>query len=281
MRKQTLDIDIVEVNTNQKIVTVIQARIGSSRLPGKVMLPLAGKPLILRMYERVSLSRFAGKIVVAVTTDPSDDELFKLCKKNNLEIYRGNTQDLLDRHYQAAKLFNPEAVVKIPSDCPLIDPKIIDGVIGYYLENKDKFDFVSNLHPATFPDGNDVEIMSFKTLENVWINAKKDFEREHTTPYIWENPEQFRLGNYTCKNRLDYSMKLRFTIDYKEDYEFIKRVYDELYEKNNQFGLDEILELLERKPEIKKINQMYAGVNWYRNHINELKTITAEQTKNI
>lgn len=233
------------------------------------------------MYERVSLSKFAGKIVVAITTDPSDDELFKLCKQNNLETYRGNTQDLLDRHYQAAKLFNAEAVVKIPSDCPLIDPKIIDEVIGYYLDNKNKFDFVSNLHPATFPDGNDVEIMSFKTLESVWINAKKDFEREHTTPYIWEKPEQFRLGNYTWKSGLDYSMKMRFTIDYKEDYEFIKRVYDELYEKNNQFGLDEILELLERKPEIRKINQMYAGVNWYRNHIDELKTITAEQTKNI
>jgi spore coat polysaccharide biosynthesis protein SpsF len=118
-------------------------------------------------------------------------------------------------------------------------------------------------------------------LENAWINAKIDFEREHTTPYIWENPDKFRIGNVVWETGLDFSMTHRFTIDYKEDYEFIKRVYDELYEKNSKFSLNDILELLEKKPEIKKINQMYAGVNWYRNHINELKTISPEQTKNI
>jgi len=269
------------LNINSKIVTIIQARTGSSRLPGKVMLPLEGKALILRMYERVALSKFSGKIVVAITDDFSDDELFQLLKQNNIETYRGNSTDLLDRHYQAAKKFRADHVVKIPSDCPLIDANIIDNVIYYYLENLNRFDFVSNLHPPTYPDGNDVEIMSFKTLENAWINAKKDFEREHTTPYIWENLNLFRIGNIVWESGLDYSMTHRFTIDYKEDYEFIKKVYDELYEKNCQFGLDEILDLLERKPEIVKINQMYSGVNWYRNHINELRTITTEKTKNI
>ena len=269
------------MNISINNVTIIQARIGSSRLPGKVMLPLAGKPLILRMYERVSFSKNVGNIVVAITTDQSDDDLYKLLKQNNIETFRGSPHDLLDRHFQVAKKFKADNVIKIPSDCPLIDPKIIDDVISFYMENTDNFDFVSNLHPPTFPDGNDVEIMSFKSFENAWINAKKDFEREHTTPYIWENPEKFRIGNYKWNNGLDYSMKLRFTIDYKEDYEFIKTVYDELYDKNNQFGLDDILELLKRKPDIVKINQIYAGVNWYRNHINELKTITSEQTKNI
>jgi spore coat polysaccharide biosynthesis protein SpsF len=188
---------------------------------------------------------------------------------------------LLDRHYQTVKKLNADAVVKIPSDCPLIDPKVIDEVIEYYITNKGNYDFVSNLHPPTFPDGNDVEIMSFTVLQDAWINAKKVFEREHTTPFIWENPDKFRIGNVLWRKNLNYSMTHRFTIDYKEDYEFIKRVYEELYEKNDKFGLDEIIELLESKPEIKKINQMYAGVNWYRNHINELKTITSEQTKNI
>lgn len=254
---------------------------GSTRLPGKVMFPLSGEPLILRMYERVSFSKTAGRIVVAITDDNADDKLYKYLIKNDIETFRGNSLDLLDRHYQIAKKINADAVVKIPSDCPLIDPKVIDEVIEYYITNKDNYDFVSNLHPPTFPDGNDVEIMSFETLEIAWINAKKDFEREHTTPYIWENGREFRIGNYKWKSGLDYSMKFRFTIDYKEDYEFIKKVYDELYENNNQFGLDEILDLLERKPELAKINEMYAGVNWYRNHINELKTITSEQTKNI
>jgi spore coat polysaccharide biosynthesis protein SpsF len=254
---------------------------GSTRLPGKVFLPLAGKPLLLRMYERVAFSKFAGEIVIAITKDETDNQLFNLCKKSKLKVFRGHSIDLLDRHYKAAKKYNAEVVIKIPSDCPLIDPEIIDKVILYYINNKEKFDFVSNLHPSTYPDGNDVEIMSFETLENSWINAKKDFEREHTTPYIWENPDKFRMGNVVWETGLDYSMTHRFTIDYKEDYEFIKSVYDELYQNNNRFVLNEILALLEKKPEIKKINEMYAGVNWYRNHLNELKTISSEQTKNI
>ena len=254
---------------------------GSSRLPGKVLLPLADKPLLLRMYERVNLSKYAGDIVVAITEDENDDQLFKLCHQNNIKVFRGHSLDLLDRHYKAAKTFKADVVIKIPSDCPLIDPEIIDKVILYYINNKENFDFVSNLHPPSYPDGNDVEVMSFETLENAWINAKKDFEREHTTPYIWENPDKFKIGNVVWETGLDYSMNHRFTIDYKEDYQFIKRVYDELFEQNNRFGLKDILLLLEKKPEIKKINQMYAGVNWYRNHLNELKTISSEQTKKI
>jgi spore coat polysaccharide biosynthesis protein SpsF len=254
---------------------------GSTRLPGKVMLPLAGKPLILRMYERVDLAQYVGEIVVAITADESDNQLFKLCKQNSLNVFRGHSLDLLDRHYKAAKELNAEVVIKIPSDCPLIDPKIIDKVILYYINNKENFDFVSNLHPPSYPDGNDVEIMSFESLENAWINAKKDFEREHTTPYIWENPDKFRIGNVVWESGHDYSMTHRFTLDFKEDYVFIQSVYDELYVNNNRFGLKDILVLLEKKPEIRKINEMYAGVNWYRNHLNELKTIFPEQTKKV
>ena len=254
---------------------------GSTRLQGKVMLPLSGEPLILRMHERVSFSRTAGRIVVAITDDNADDKLYKYLLQKKIDSFRGSSLDLLDRHYQVAKKFNADVVLKIPSDCPLIDPEIIDKVIQYYIDHKEKYDFISNLHPPTFPDGNDVEIMSFETIENAWINAKKDFEREHTTPYIWENTDKFKIGNVFWETGLDYSMTHRFTIDYKEDYEFIKQVYNELYQWKNKFGLNDILDLLERKPEIKKINQMYAGVNWYRNHINELKTISPEQTKNI
>jgi spore coat polysaccharide biosynthesis protein SpsF len=254
---------------------------GSTRLPGKVLMPLAGKPLILRMYERVAFAKYACEIVVAITEEENDNQLIKICQQNNIKVFRGHSLDLLDRHYKAAKKYYAEAVIKIPSDCPLIDPEIIDKVIQYYISNSDKFDFVSNLHPPTYPDGNDVELMSFKVLENAWLNAKKDFEREHTTPYIWENPDKFRIGNVVWETGLDYSMTHRFTIDYKEDYEFIKRVYDELYEDNNRFGLKDILVLLEKKPEIKKLNEMYAGVNWYRNHLNELKTISPEQTRKL
>ena len=254
---------------------------GSSRLPGKVLLPLADKPLLLRMYERVSFAKFAGEIVVALTNEELDNQLVLLCQKNKINYFQGSTLDLLDRHYKAAKKTSAEIVIKIPSDCPLIDHHIIDKVILYYINNREKYDFVSNLHPPSYPDGNDVEVMSFETLEAAWINAKKDFEREHTTPFIWENPDKFRIGNVVWETGLDYSMTHRFTIDYKEDYEFIKRVYDELYPKKNRFELKDIIKLLEDKPELKKINNMYAGVNWYRNHINELKTISPEQTRKI
>lgn len=264
-----------------KIVTVIQARTGSTRLPDKIFMPLAGRPLLLSMIQRVQNSNRAGQIVVATTTEQDDDKVEELCTFSNINLYRGHPTDLLDRHFKAALEYNADAVVKIPSDCPLIDPNIIDRVIEYYLNNIAKYDYVSNLHPATYPDGNDVEIFSMPSLKAAWENAARDLEREHTTPYFWENPDKFRIGNVEWETGLDYSMSHRFTIDYMEDYLFIKAVYDELYDSNPKFSLSDILELLERKPEIKRLNEKYTGVNWYRNHLNELKTITKEQTKII
>jgi spore coat polysaccharide biosynthesis protein SpsF len=269
------------VNKPLKIVTVIQARTGSSRLPNKILLPLADQPLFYRMYERVAASKLKGTIVIATTTEKSDDKIEELCKDYQINCFRGHPTDLLDRHYQTAKLLSANAVVKIPSDCPLIDKDIIDTVIEFFLDNSDKYDYISNLHPATYPDGNDVEIMSMNALEDAWLNAKRDLEREHTTPYLWENPDKFRIGNVEWETGLDNSMSHRFTIDYEKDYNFIKRVYDELYQINNKFTLKDILDLLDRKPDIKKINEEYCGVNWYRNHLNELKTISSNQTKII
>ena len=254
---------------------------GSSRLPGKVMLPLAGQPLLIRMVERVQACKTPVKIVIAATTDPVDDEIQHLCEYNGISCFRGHPEDLLDRHFKAGIEYNADIVVKIPSDCPLIDHEIIDRVLKFYLENADKYDFVSNLHPPTYPDGNDVEIMPMDVLETAWKEARAPMEREHTTPFIWENRDRFRIGNVEWETGKDYSMSHRFTIDYKEDYSFIKKVYDELFDGNPDFGLKDILELLERKPEIKKINAEYAGVNWYRNHLKELKTISKDQTKII
>lgn len=233
------------------------------------------------MYERVAASELSGEIIIAATKAEKDFPIIQLCKENNINYYRGHSTDLLERHYQAAKIFNPDVVVKIPSDCPLIDPYIIDKVIKYYIDNKLNFDFVSNLHPPSYPDGNDVELMTMKALEDAWQNAERTLEREHTTPYFWDNPDRFRIGNVSWETGLDFSMTHRFTIDYKEDYDFIKAVYEELYSENKIFTLDDVLNLLDDQPEIKKINQKYAGVNWYRNHLSELKTIDTGQTKVI
>lgn len=262
------------------IVTVIQARTTSSRLPNKVLFPLCGETLIIRMIERIKKSRYASNsIVVATSTNKEDDIIESLCDSNGIDCFRGHLTDLLDRHYQLALFYKADAVVKIPSDCPLIDPDIIDKVVCYFLENYPYYDFVSNLHPASYPDGNDVEIMSFRTIERAWREASRNFEREHTTPYIWENPDKFKIGNVLWEAGLDFSSTHRWTIDYEEDYQLINKVFEELYHKNPSFGLYEILTLIEKKPEIAKINQKYAGKYWYEDHLTDLKNINEYKFK--
>jgi len=264
------------------MLTLIQARRGSSRLPDKVSLDLVGRPLLVRQVERVQLAQRAGQVAVITTTDPNDDALVALCEQHGIQVFRGSALDLLDRHYQAALHFGEtEAVVKIPSDCPLIDPAIIDKVLGVYEETKGQFDFVSNLHPATYPDGNDVEVMTFAALATAWREASRPLEREHTTPFFWENPERFRLANVAWETGLDYSMSHRFTIDYAADYDFIKAVYEALYPINPAFSLEDILTLLKQRPDIYALNADLAGVNWYRNHLDELKTVDAGNTKQL
>lgn len=260
------------------IVTVIQARISSSRLPGKVLLPIIGKPLLLRMIERVKRAGLIGRLVIATSTSSDDDRIEELCRDNNLEFFRGHLTDLLDRHYQVAKKYDADAVVKIPSDCPLIDPHIIDRVIKAYIDNEE-YDYVSNLHPATYPDGNDVEIFSFQALEHAWRDAIKDFEREHTTPFLWEHKDSFTIGNVEWETGLDLSSTLRFTIDYEEDYHFILKVFEELYPVNPDFGLNDILKLIEKNPEIVEINHRFAGTYWYDKHLDQLNNIDEYKKK--
>ena len=260
-------------NPPYKLVTVVQARTGSTRLPNKVLRPLAGAPLLLRMVERVQATGRAGVVVVATTTEPGDDPIAELCATAGVPCFRGDPLDLLDRHYQAGLAHGATAVAKIPSDCPLIDPRIIDRVLGFFLDHPGQYDFVSNLHPASYPDGNDVEVMTMDALAAAWKEATRPLEREHTTPYLWENPGRFRLGNVLWETGLDYSQSHRWTIDYEEDYHFIRAVYDALYPANPRFGLDDILAFVAANPDVAALNSRYAGHYWYRNHPGELKTI--------
>lgn len=253
----------------------------SSRLPGKVMMPIMGKSLLAQMVRRLLMIRHTATVVIATSQEAEDDIIEQEAHKLKVACYRGSLDNLLDRHYEVGELYNAELVVKIPSDCPLIDPRIIDQILSYYFDHKNQFDYVSNLHPATWPDGNDVEVMTMDCLTKAWENATRKMELEHTTPYIWENPDKFRIGNLTWETGLDYSMSHRFTIDYEADYQFIKRVFAELYPKVEDFSCQDILDLLEQKPEIYELNNQYAGVNWYRHHLDELKTVGTGQTKSI
>jgi len=264
-----------------KVVIVVQARMSSTRLPGKILKPILGKTLLARMIERLQMIKHEATIVIATSDAEQDDIIETEANTIGVPCFRGSLNNCLDRHYQAGKKYGADVVIKIPSDCPLIDPRIIDLVLGRYFIQEGEFDFVNNLHPATWPDGNDVEIMTMACMEKAWKEASRPLELEHTTPYIWENPDRFRILNVTWPLGLDYSMSHRFTIDYAEDYEFIKRVYEELYPSTPDFNCEDILDLLETKPEIYQINAQYAGVNWYRNHLGELKTVSEKQTRTL
>jgi spore coat polysaccharide biosynthesis protein SpsF len=263
-----------------RIVGVVQARTGSSRFPGKVLKPVSGAPLLERMVERVRAARSLDEVVVATTSLSADQPIVELCRRLDLPVFAGHPTDLLDRHLQAAKATGADAVVKIPSDCPLIDPRIVDRVVKVFREGCGRFDFVSNLHPASYPDGNDVEVLPFAVLEIAAREATRPHEREHTTPFVWDHPERFRLGNVVWETGLDYSMSHRFTIDYVEDYGFVCAVFEALYQPGSAppFALEDILRLLDRRPEILRINRHLAGVNWYRHHLGELRTVSRHET---
>ncbi len=261
------------------IVTVIQARTTSTRLNRKILLPLGDSNILIKMIERVLTANTVNKLVVATTTDPKDDEIEIHCKEIEIDCFRGHPTNCLDRHYQVGKKYNADAIVKIPSDCPLIDPLIIDRVIGNFLENPTKWDYYSNLHPATYPDGNDVEVMTMTALEKAWKNADKDYEKEHTTPYIWERPNEFRIGNVKIEDGIDYSTILRWTLDYIEDYWLITTIFNNLYKDKPYFGVYDIINLLEKNPAFRDINEKHLGKYWYQNNLDQLTNIDEYKAK--
>lgn len=263
-----------------KTVVVVQARTGSSRLPGKVLLPAAGAPLLVRLLERILAARTPFELVVATTVRPEDDPIDELVRRFGARVYRGHPTDLLDRHHRAAVAARADVVVKIPSDCPLVDPEVIDAVLGAHRAAAGSLDYVSNLHPATWPDGNDVEAMSVEALATAWREARAPHEREHTTPFLWDRPERFRIGNVSRPDGRDLSMTHRLTLDYPDDYLLIAAVYEALWRADRPvFSLADVLGLLGARPELLQLNARYAGVNWYRHHLAELRIVSAAETR--
>jgi spore coat polysaccharide biosynthesis protein SpsF len=260
-----------------KVLVVIQARMGSSRLPGKVLLPLAGQPLLARMLERVCAASEPDDVCVATTTGAIDDPIRELGRRSGVRVESGHPSDLLDRHIAAARAASADVVVKVPSDCPLIDPQVIDRVLGAFRQSTGHYDFVTNLQPPSWPDGNDVEVMPTEVLEQAWREATRPFEREHTTPFIWDQPERFRVLNVLSPLGRDLSKTHRFTIDHPEDYRLIARIYDELYHPERPvFSLEAILELCSAQPELLLYNARWLGRSWHDAHRGELRTLPAE-----
>jgi spore coat polysaccharide biosynthesis protein SpsF len=264
-----------EVKTG-KILAIIQARMGSTRLPGKMLLPIVdNKGALELMLERVRRSKQLQKIVVATTSSPSDDRLVDLCKRLGCEYFRGDENDVLERYYQAALAFGPtEAIVRLTGDCPLHDADVIDLVVGEYL--KGGYDYVSNTQKYTFPDGLDVEVFSFLVLERVRQEARLKSEREHVTSYIWKHPDMFKIVNVEYEKNL---FGKRWTLDEKEDYEFIKHIYKNLYKKKPAFGMKEVLEFLAKHPELEEINKHISRNQGYMKSLKEDKILNSKDRK--
>lgn len=234
-----------------KVAAIIQARMGSTRLPGKVLKKVLGKTLLEYQIERVKRAKAIDEIIIATTTKESDDPIVQLCQQLSIPYYRGSEEDVLSRYYEAATKFNVDVVVRLTSDCPIIDPNVIDKVVEHYLENKDRYDYVSNTLTRTYPRGLDTEVMSYEVLKRVHEEAKELVYREHVTAYIYHHPDQFRLCNVS--NEKDES-KHRWTVDTEEDFLLIKNILETLYPLNPLFTLEDIIQILRDKPEWVEIN---------------------------
>lgn len=237
-----------------KTAAIIQARFGSTRLPGKIFKDLCGKPVLRHVVNRLSHSELLDKIIVATTTLPEDDIVEKFCVENNILFSRGSSEDVLSRYYEAAKKFEADIIIRITSDCPVIDPQILDNMIEEFITiNKtEQLDYMSNSIRRTFPRGLDVEIFTFDVLEKIFNEANQTYEREHVTPYIYQHPGIFRIKNFAGEK--DYSFH-RWTVDTPEDYELIKKIYEALYDPKKIFLFEDILKLFDREPGLIGINQ--------------------------
>lgn len=236
-----------------RVLGIIQARVSSTRLPGKVLLPILGEPMLGRQIERVRRAETLDGLLVATSTDPSDDALEALCASVGVPCARGSLDDVLDRFVQAARPTGAEHVVRLTGDCPLIDPAIIDRVVRTHIEGG--FDYTSNIDPPTFPDGLDVEVVRAAVLEEAWREATMASEREHVTLWVRDNAERFLIGRIA--DETDRSA-MRWTVDEPADYEFVSKVYERLCPEDPAFGEASVLALLEREPALARINAGFA-----------------------
>jgi spore coat polysaccharide biosynthesis protein SpsF len=231
------------------ILGILQARMSSSRLPGKILLPLSGAPMLQRQIERLARSKTIHRLIVATSDEAADDPVEQLATQAGVGCYRGSLEDVLDRYYRAAEPYSPDHVVRVTGDCPLIDWKTADDVVRFAVAGG--FDYASNTLNPTFPDGLDVEVATFSALEVAWREAADKIEREHVMPFITARPKRFKLGSHQQPEDLS---NLRWTVDEPRDYDFVSRIYDALYPHDPAFTTAAILRLLRREPDLLELN---------------------------
>jgi len=236
-----------------RTIAIVQARMRSTRLPGKVLADIRGEPMLARVVERVRMARLLNEVVIGTTTDAADDAVVELSETRSYPIYRGHPTDVLDRYYQAAGAYGADTVVRITADCPLIDPTLIDQTLGELVSQQ--ADFAANRLPRqrTYPIGLDVEVCTFDALARAWRGASEPFEREHVMPYLYQVPGRFKTVLLNADSNLG---NLRWTVDTQADLEFVKAVYQHFLPRID-FKWTEVLQLLTQRPELAAIN---AGV---------------------
>jgi spore coat polysaccharide biosynthesis protein SpsF (cytidylyltransferase family) len=252
-----------------KVIAILQARCNSSRLPNKVLLPILGKPMIQWQIERLSRCKNIDKLIVATSEESSDLPLVELCDDIGIPVYRGSLNNVLERFYQVAIQNEPEFIVRLTGDCPLIDPMIVDEVIEFI--NLGSFDYVSNSIEPSYPDGLDVEVFSFNTLKNIYANAKISSEKEHVTLHVANNRNKFKIGIY--RNPTDLSHH-RWTVDEPSDFKLVTAIFEGLAHLKGDFLMIDVLHFLEKNQELQSLNH-----NIMRNE-GLLKSIIQDKIKN-
>ena len=247
-----------------EVTAIIQARMTSTRLPGKVMREVLGRPLLSYLIERVRCCKGIKDIVLATTINPEDDFIAMLGSSNGVNVFRGSENNVLERFFKAATTFDVRHIMRVTADCPLIDPDILYMLIEYYFS--ESFDYVSNCTYPTLPDGLDAEIFNFETLDHAHKHASLPSELEHVTPYIQSHPDIFKIGNWAYHKDLSH---LRWTVDEPEDFEFVRQVIEALYPDNRNFRTKNILDLIHQRPELVKINANFARNEGYLESLEE------------
>ncbi|MDB2613801.1 glycosyltransferase family protein [Chlamydiales bacterium] len=235
----------------KRIALIVQARMGSTRLPGKVLREVLGKPLLVFLMERLKRVQLADDLIIATTTLKEDDQIEKVVKDFGVKLFRGSSDNVLERYYEAAKEVKAEIVIRITADCPLIDPSIIERGVHLFLKNQQKVDYLSNCRERTYPRGMDVEIFTLKTLEEAYNKHVTVYDEEHVTPYIYHHPEKYRLDD--MKYLKDYH-HYRLTCDTLQDFTLIETLIKMLYPVNPKFTLEDIIQILEKHPDWVQIN---------------------------
>lgn len=243
-----------------KVAAVIQARCGSTRFPNKVFADLCGHPLIFHVVNRLRFAKSIDEIVLATTTNPLDDKLEEWGRQQEILIYRGSENNVLNRFFMASELVEADIIIRITADDPFKEPSIIDKAVGTLIETKS--DFVCNNNPATYPEGLDVEVFTKEALNRAERFSDNAFEREHVTQYFYRHPCDFKIINISNSNNLSH---LRWTIDTDEDFFMTQKVYSQLYkDENSIFYMNDILNLLKQQPEIAEINSAVARSEMYK-----------------